>query len=348
MEKTKTDSRLELSEGCEEGETEVNPWVADHPLPLWWKLLVILTGPILLPVRLLLMLLIISFSYICARIALLGGGGRLETQPLRSWRKTLQSLVFFNIRCLSVAMGVLVRQRGRQAGREEAPLLVAAPHSTLLDWLVFPVTRSSVVAKQELSSWPVMGVIGRLLQTVWVDRDSQQARTETLDKIRTRCVDPGWPQLLIFPEGTNTNGQALVLFRSGAFSTGQPVQPVCVRSPNTVDTITWTWVQRYHTWTLLALTLASPYTRLDLEFLPVIQPSEDEAEDPRVYANKVRKTLGEHLNLPCSQMSYKDAKLCQQAAKEERKQKAGNREAKTLKYASNTSIDFVGNLTFGI
>ena len=196
MEKTKTDSRLELSEGCEQDETEVNPWVADHPLPLWWKLLVILTGPILLPVRLLLMLLIISFSYICARIALLGGGGRLETQPLRSWRKILQSLVFFNIRCLSLAMGVLVRQRGRQAGREEAPLLVAAPHSTLLDWLVFPVTRSSVVAKQELSSWPVMGVIGRLLQTVWVDRESQQARTETLEKIRRRCVEPGKSSLL--------------------------------------------------------------------------------------------------------------------------------------------------------
>ena len=115
-----------------------------------------------------------------------------------------------------------------------------------------------------------------------------------------------------------------------------------------MDTITWTWVQRYHTWTLLAFTLASPYTRLDLEFLPVIQPSEDEAEDPRVYANKVRKTLGEHLNLPCSQMSYKDAKLCQQAAKEG-KQEEETSGAKTVsKYASNTSIDFVGNLTFGI
>ena len=190
MEETKTDSRLEVSEGCE-GETEVNPWVADHPLPLWWKVCVILTGPILLPLRLLLMLLIISFSYLCARIALLGGGGRLERKPLRSWRRILQSLVFFNLRSLGVAMGVLVRRRGRQVGREEAPLLVAAPHSTLIDWLVFPWTRSSVLAKQELSSWPVMGVIGRLLQTVWVDRDSQQARSDTVQNIRARCVDPG-------------------------------------------------------------------------------------------------------------------------------------------------------------
>ena len=48
-------------------------------------------------------------------------------------------------------------------------------------------------------------------------------------------------------------------------------------------------------------------------------------------------------------MSYKDAKLCQQAAKEEGKLETENKEAKTVsKYASNTSIDFVGNLTFGI
>ena len=190
MEKTNPDSRVDLSEDCEE-ETEVNPWVAHHPLPLWWKVLVIFTGPILLPLRLLLMLLILSFSYISARVALLGGDRRLESQPLRSWRRILQSLVFFNIRCLSLAMGVLVRQKGRQVDREEAPLLVAAPHSTLLDWMVFPVTRSSVVAKQELSSWPILGVIGRVLQTVWVDRDSQQARTDTLEKIRARCVEPG-------------------------------------------------------------------------------------------------------------------------------------------------------------
>lgn len=193
---TKTDARLELSEGCEE-ETEVNPWVAQHPLPLWWKLLVILTGPILLPIRLLLMLLFISFSYICARIALLGGSEKLESQPLRSWRRILQSLVFFNSRCVSLAMGVIVTQKGCQASREEAPLLVAAPHCTLLDWVVFPVTRSSVVAKQDLSTWPVLGVIGRLLQTVWVDRDSQQDRADTQEKIRARCLEPGQCQHLI-------------------------------------------------------------------------------------------------------------------------------------------------------
>ena len=365
MEQDKTDqdmshqvkeSKIEVIEDdCSDERTEVNPWVAHHNLSLWWKLLVILTGPVLLPVRLLLITLLVIFSYVCAKIALIGGGPSIESRPLRSWRRVLQSVVFWSVRSLSLAMGVVVRRRGTQAGPREAPLLVAAPHSTLLDWIVFPVTKSSVVAKQEISEWPLVGVVGRLLQTVWVDRDSQEAKTQTLEEIKKRCLEPGWPQLLIFPEGTNTNGEALVLFRTGAFSTGKPVQPVSVRTPNTVDTVTWTWVQRYSFSSLLFFTLISPYTVIELEFLPVIEPSEDEIENPRVYADKVRKVFGEHLNLPCSQLSYKDAKLCQQVMKEgrgvpqkEMEESQENKEKSVSKYASNTSIDFVGNLTFGI
>ena len=334
-------------DSCEE-ETAVNPWVVQHNLPLWWKLLVILTGPILLPVRLVLIVLLILFSYICAKIGLIGSDSSLEAKPLRSWRKFLQSLVFLSMRGVSLAMGVIIRRRGRQARPEEAPLLVAAPHSTLIDWLLFPVTRSSVVAKQEISRWPLVGVLGRLLQTVWVDRDSRQAKTVTLEEIKRRCLEPGWPQLLVFPEGTNTNGQALVLFRSGAFSPSKPVQPVSIKTPNMVDTVTWTWVQRHTLSSLIFFTLISPFTIMDVEFLPVIQPTEDEIEDARVYAKKVRKVLGEHLNLPCSEMSYRDAKLYQQEVRDKADESEKSDEKVVSKYASNTSIDFVGNLTFGI
>ena len=87
---------------------------------------------------------------------------------------------------------------------------------------------------------------------------------------------------------------------------------------------------------------------MDVEFLPVIQPTEDEIEDARVYAKKVRKVLGEHLNLPCSEMSYRDAKLYQQEVRDKADESEESDEKVVSKYASNTSIDFVGNLTFGI
>ena len=121
-----------------------------------------------------------------------------------------------------------------------------------------------------------------------------------------------------------------------------------IKTPNMVDTVTWTWVQRYTLSSLIFFTLISPFTIMDVEFLPVIQPTEDEIEDARVYAKKVRKVLGEHLNLPCSEMSYRDAKLYQQEVRDKADVSEESDEKVVSKYASNTSIDFVGNLTFGI
>ena len=77
----------------------------------------------------------------------------------------------------------------------------------------------------------------------------------------------GWPQLLIFPEGTTTNGQALVRFRTGAFSTGHSIQPLCIRRLSgccLVDTITWTWVKDHHVMALIIFTLMTPFTFLGL------------------------------------------------------------------------------------
>ena len=46
---------------------------------------------------------------------------------------------------------------------------------------------------------------------------------------------------MLFPEGTCTNRSCLIQFKPGAFYPGAPVQPVVVRYPNRLDTVTWTW-----------------------------------------------------------------------------------------------------------
>ena len=40
----------------------------------------------------------------------------------------------------------------------------------------------------------------------------------------------GWPQLMIFPEGSTSNRRALMTFAPGAFNPGKTVQPVVIRS----------------------------------------------------------------------------------------------------------------------
>jgi len=40
-----------------------------------------------------------------------------------------------------------------------------------------------------------------------------------------------FPRVLLFPEGTTTNGRFLLSFQMGAFIPGYPIQPVVVRYP---------------------------------------------------------------------------------------------------------------------
>ena len=95
----------------------------------------------------------------------------------------------------------------------------------------------------------------------------------------------------------------------------------------------------------------------DIEFLPVITPDKDDLSDPRNYANKVRTVFSEHLRVVVCEESLKEARSAQMEAKEAAKEKrrlkvkkpSTNTESKlSPTYASNTSIDFVGNLTLGI
>ena len=90
----------------------------------------------------------------------------------------------------------------------------------------------------------------------------------------------------------------------------------------------------------------------DIEFLPVITPDKDDLSDPRNYANKVRTVFSEHMRVVVCEESLKEARSAQMEAKEAIKKKRSeknNTESKlSPTYASNTSIDFVGNLTLGI
>ena len=89
-------------------------------------------------------------------------------------------------------------------------------------------------------------------------------------------------------------------FKIGAFAPGKAVQPILIRYPNQVDTVTWTINGPL---SVLWTTLAQPFSRASLEFLPVYQPSPMEISDPKVYASNVREVMAQALNIPTCDMS---------------------------------------------
>ncbi|XP_012588665.1 PREDICTED: lysophosphatidylcholine acyltransferase 2 isoform X2 [Condylura cristata] len=95
---------------------------------------------------------------------------------------------------------------------------------------------------------------------------------------------------------------------TGAFIPGVPVQPVLLRYPNKLDTVTWTW-QGYTFIQLCMLTFCQPFTRVEVEFMPVQVPSDEEKSDPVLFASRVRNYMAEALGIPVTDHTYEDCRL---------------------------------------
>lgn len=50
--------------------------------------------------------------------------------------------------------------------------------------------------------------------------------------IQRKASSDQFPRVLLFPEGTTTNGRVIISFQLGAFIPGYPIQPVIVRYPH--------------------------------------------------------------------------------------------------------------------
>jgi 1-acyl-sn-glycerol-3-phosphate acyltransferase len=113
-------------------------------------------------------------------------------------------------------------------------VLFVANHASYLDITVLgALIRGSFVAKAEIADWPFFGLLAKLQRTVFIERRSAQAAKHR-DEIARR-LEAG-DDLILFPEGTSSDGNRILPFKSALFSVaereveGRPltVQPVSV------------------------------------------------------------------------------------------------------------------------
>jgi len=94
------------------------------------------------------------------------------------------------------------------------------------------------------------------------------------------------PPILIFPEGTTTNGKYIISFKTGAFVGGHPVKPVCIRYLAQHFSPTWESIGGIqHIFKLLSQLV----NYCEIIWLPVYYPSKEEQNDPKLYAENVQK-----------------------------------------------------------
>lgn len=114
-------------------------------------------------------------------------------------------------------LGLRVRVVGQLASTASLrPIVFVSNHSSWVDIATLGgVLDGRFVAKGEVAGWPVIGTIARLGRTVFVTR--QRVSTGRERDVMRQVLDAG-DNLILFPEGTSSDGSRVLPFRTSFFA----------------------------------------------------------------------------------------------------------------------------------
>jgi 1-acyl-sn-glycerol-3-phosphate acyltransferase len=129
-------------------------------------------------------------------------------------------------------LGLKLRVVGERASGDR-PVVFISNHSSWVDVPVLGgVLDGCFVAKGEIAGWPLAGTVAKLGRTVFVTRQRGTIGRER-DMMRQRLA--AGDNLILFPEGTSSDGSRVLPFRTAFFAVTAPgddvaplVQPVSV------------------------------------------------------------------------------------------------------------------------
>jgi 1-acyl-sn-glycerol-3-phosphate acyltransferase len=109
-------------------------------------------------------------------------------------------------------IGLRLRVIGQLASDQARPVIFAANHSSWLDIVALgSVLPACFIAKGEIAHWPGISLVAKLGRTVFVSRSRGRTAAEA-DLLAAR-LEAG-DNLLLFPEGTTSDGARVLPFRS--------------------------------------------------------------------------------------------------------------------------------------
>jgi 1-acyl-sn-glycerol-3-phosphate acyltransferase len=181
------------------------------------------------------------------------------------FRRQAQQLVRLACRSSLRAAGLTVTIEGVPMPRSGA---IVSNHVSWMDIFVLnAVHRVFFVAKSEVRSWPVIGLVARAVGTVFIRRSVLDASNQVATILER--ISRG-DRLLFFPEGTSTDGQRVLPFKSTLFAAffdddlkdALWVQPVTLnyRAPEGRDPTFYAWWGETSFAPHLAAILARPET----------------------------------------------------------------------------------------
>ena len=140
---------------------------------------------------------------------------------------------------LLAANGVSINVLGRDNLTAKRPAVFIFNHRNNFD----PVISAALlkdnwtgVGKKELASDPVVGTLGKLVDTVFIDRDDPKAAIESLQQVEELTAKG--LSVVIAPEGTRLDTRTVGPFKKGPFrlamSAGVPIVPIVIRNAEVI------------------------------------------------------------------------------------------------------------------
>ena len=109
-----------------------------------------------------------------------------------------------------------------------------ANHVSWMDILALAgASGTAFVAKAELAEAPVVGWLASLNRTVFVKRENRLGVAEQINALK-EALEDNW-SVTVFPEGTTTDGQSLLPFKTSMMSVLDPPPPGVLVQPVVLD-----------------------------------------------------------------------------------------------------------------
>ena len=138
--------------------------------------------------------------------------------PARRWRRPVQVLW---CRILCRLAGLRVRLSGTP--RNQGATLFVANHVSYLDVPVIArFADATFVAKAEVARWPLFGQAARVTGTIFIERVGAEARAHGR-RMQDRLA--AGENLMLFAEGTSTDGSTVAPFKSTLFGVAENAPP---------------------------------------------------------------------------------------------------------------------------
>ncbi len=173
---------------------------------------------------------VLAFTHLLVGAAIAGGFFPLCARLLpKRAERVRRSLVKWWARSLCRLLGLKIRIDGQI--HDDGTLFVA----NHVSWLDIPcllsITDAAFVSKDDVARWPFIGSMAARVGTIFLARGNRDATANAADAMTWRLASRH--SVLIFPEGTTTDGTSVRAFHGRLFQaairTHALVQPIAIR-----------------------------------------------------------------------------------------------------------------------